>query len=429
MLGPHNVNLFDRIKETSYTLGTSNFVLNGAVGGFSSFGSVYANNSNLFYAATDGTFYEVGSGVYLSGVQNTLVRFPFRSSNNNNKVNFGEGLKEIFVTYPATNCVFTASGIESINAPQSSGIPFWVSSNALNYSTNLIWNNTNSRLGIKKTNPSYAIDIGGSVTESLIRSSGIIAGPSGLIFPSGNTDPSYFGGTQLTHYESNQLNSTTGSDDVLELSGIAQNHILLKKQNAGFVFAGPASGCTPPCSPDYPTFRPLLAEDIGDLDLTVLDTGINIRPKLGVNTSRLDGRVTSYTNEFDPNANSGWLKASYTASGLYGGGISLIDTVNASLTGQFGYQFYTTEAGTNLNIKMGSPSGIGQHVLMFDTNNQSGILASTMDFYGQKLRIRNSKTPPSVSAVGNSGDICWDSGYIYVCVAPNSWKRATLATW
>jgi len=32
-------------------------------------------------------------------------------------------------------------------------------------------------------------------------------------------------------------------------------------------------------------------------------------------------------------------------------------------------------------------------------------------------------------AAGNTGDICWDASNIFVCVATNTWKKATIATW
>jgi hypothetical protein len=271
MLESHTIFLQDRIKETSYTVGAGSFVLNGASNGFSSFGSVYTNGDNLFYAATDGTFYEVGSGVYVTGVQNFLIRFPFRSTNNNSIVNFGEGLKEVFVTYPATNSVYSASGLQGYQAPQQSGIAYWSTSNILNYDSNFVWDESNDRIGIRKNNPSYTIDIGGTAAQSIIRSSGLLVGSSGIVFPSGNNgNSSYIGGTQLSHYEPIVLNNLTGSDQILELSGVAQNNILLKKQNAGLVFAGPASGCTPPCSPDYPNFRPLTWEDIPKLPIKTI---------------------------------------------------------------------------------------------------------------------------------------------------------------
>lgn len=39
------------------------------------------------------------------------------------------------------------------------------------------------------------------------------------------------------------------------------------------------------------------------------------------------------------------------------------------------------------------------------------------------------KTPASATASGNSGEVCWDSNYLYVCVGQNSWKRTALASW
>jgi len=45
---------------------------------------------------------------------------------------------------------------------------------------------------------------------------------------------------------------------------------------------------------------------------------------------------------------------------------------------------------------------------------------------GDKLIIQTTKTPTPSSANGVAGSICWDSNYIYVCVAANTWKRASL---
>ena len=47
---------------------------------------------------------------------------------------------------------------------------------------------------------------------------------------------------------------------------------------------------------------------------------------------------------------------------------------------------------------------------------------------GKIIRLDTSKTPASSGATGNQGEICWDSNYVYVCTATNSWKRATLST-
>lgn len=56
--------------------------------------------------------------------------------------------------------------------------------------------------------------------------------------------------------------------------------------------------------------------------------------------------------------------------------------------------------------------------------------AETMlDISDDSLRIRESMTPVSSSAPGQVGEIAWDDGYVYVCVAPDTWKRAELVSW
>lgn len=79
-----NFFLADRIKETSRFTGTNSISLDGAVDGFSSFGDFYASGDLVFYAVTDNTKYEVGSGIYeKDGSTRVITRNPFRSSNIN----------------------------------------------------------------------------------------------------------------------------------------------------------------------------------------------------------------------------------------------------------------------------------------------------------------------------------------------------------
>jgi hypothetical protein len=39
------------------------------------------------------------------------------------------------------------------------------------------------------------------------------------------------------------------------------------------------------------------------------------------------------------------------------------------------------------------------------------------------------QTPASAGATGTAGTVTWDAGYVYVCTATNTWKRAELLTW
>lgn len=263
------IQLDDRIKELSHSTGTGIFRLDGAATGFSAFSSKYAYDDYVFYAISDGTNYEVGSGQYIqNGGNNSLRRYPFKSTNSNSLVDFGAGVKEVFVTYPGRYAVFSASGVSSFDKPQSSGVAFWGSDQILDYDNDLTWDKQQSRLGIRKQSPNYAIDVGGASSYSLVRSSGFIVGNSGIAFS---------GGVQTHPFTPNKLNVVTGTDAVFMYSGSVSETLTFKKQNAGLVLAGPPSGCTPPstCSPDYPSFRPLVDDDIPDLSSLYLKTNSN----------------------------------------------------------------------------------------------------------------------------------------------------------
>ncbi len=40
-----------------------------------------------------------------------------------------------------------------------------------------------------------------------------------------------------------------------------------------------------------------------------------------------------------------------------------------------------------------------------------------------------SDPPASATAPGVAGTITWDAGFIYVCIATDTWKRVAIATW
>lgn len=100
--------LFDRVQETSTTMGTGNFTLAGAVTGFQTFASRYSTGDTLYYAIQEvnagGTptgAWEVGYGTYSAA--NTLTRTTVLSSSNSDAlVNFASGDKRVFVTMTAT---------------------------------------------------------------------------------------------------------------------------------------------------------------------------------------------------------------------------------------------------------------------------------------------------------------------------------------
>jgi hypothetical protein len=99
--------LADRVKETTTTTGTTDFVLSGADTGFQTFAAGVGANNTTYYAVALGTSWEIGLGT-LSSDGLTLARTTvLQSSNSDTKVSFAAGSKYVFVTYPADKAVLT----------------------------------------------------------------------------------------------------------------------------------------------------------------------------------------------------------------------------------------------------------------------------------------------------------------------------------
>jgi len=68
-----------------------------------------------------------------------------------------------------------------------------------------------------------------------------------------------------------------------------------------------------------------------------------------------------------------------------------------------------------------------------DSSGQWGLgtgttaLTASLDVAGDSLRLRTAATPASASAAGVAGTVHWDTSYLYVCVATDTWKCLPLA--
>ena len=96
----------DRVQETTSTTGTSSYALLGAATGYQSFGAVLADGDTTYYAITNDTDWEVGVGTY-STTGPTLARTTIlASSSGGSAVNWGVGVKNIFISYAASKASF-----------------------------------------------------------------------------------------------------------------------------------------------------------------------------------------------------------------------------------------------------------------------------------------------------------------------------------
>jgi hypothetical protein len=81
----------------------------------------------------------------------------------------------------------------------------------------------------------------------------------------------------------------------------------------------------------------------------------------------------------------------------------------------------TVNANTTLN---------GSNTTVTANLNSTGITTiNQLTVANNQLRITTRDTVSSNSATGTQGQIRYDTDYIYVCVANNVWKRASLSSW
>ena len=111
----------------------------------------------------------------------------------------------------------------------------------------------------------------------------------------------------------------------------------------------------------------------------------------------------------------------FTGFGFYVAGASGICAVKSD--GFFSFSNSSTNANGTRDIAL--------------SRNSSGVLEVNSGTAGtfRDLIVRNFRmssptgVPATAGATGTEGSIRWDSSYIYVCTAANTWKRVAISTW
>lgn len=67
-------------------------------------------------------------------------------------------------------------------------------------------------------------------------------------------------------------------------------------------------------------------------------------------------------------------------------------------------------------------------LVLRDPSGNASVRTVNVNIFAANLTISNS-VPATATSNGIAGTIRYDSSYIYVCVATNTWKRAAISTW
>ena len=131
-------------------------------------------------------------------------------------------------------------------------------------------------------------------------------------------------------------------------------------------------------------------------------------------TGNLTGNVTS-------TGSSSFTSVAVTGGTINGTQIGATSASAGTFTG-------ITVTGTATIATISASAGAIDGTNIGSTTPDAGTF-TTLATTGDKVSVQTAKTPASAGASGTAGDIAWDTNYIYVCVATNTWKRALLSTW
>lgn len=290
----------------------------------------YTNVHEHVFSGVPGTTFFMPSDHMVHGVNTNAAKTTAATSGSDyasasRPVDFDAGTKEVFITYPGARAVYNAYGIDpDVTEPKESGLAIWKNNQILSYSSNLVWNDSGNFLGIRKNDPSFAIDIGGLKSFSQVRASGFMDGGSGVLFS--GVAGSWSGGRQLEPFLRNRIANT--ANGVVKLSGLVDEFIGFENQQPSLVFAGPGADCG--CDDATPTFRALVASDfplVGDDGLDNRYVKQNNDGIVGGNDYPFNiGQVALYKSSGQITYDSGILyDATNDRLGLGGGNVGIID--------------------------------------------------------------------------------------------------------
>jgi hypothetical protein len=148
------------------------------------------------------------------------------------------------------------------------------------------------------------------------------------------------------------------------------------------------------------------------------------------------------TSDLVVTADTGTDSTYYLDMGLAGSGYDNTTPTNSLGTSIYPLDAYIYTQGNSGrsggNLTIGTTSTNTAIRLLVGGGNMSNVAANittTGVSISQALTVAGNTIightyiPSTAASTGTAGQIVWDSNYVYVCVAANTWKRANISTW
>ena len=274
----------------------------------------------------------------------------------------------------------------------------------------------------------------GGTTVSTTPPSGINAGD---IWINPNTQQLWFNDGNATIlagpvYTSSQYPSGFFTVDVLDSNSL--NHTVVELRVANILLGV--------FSKDAFTLQP--AQDLDNSYPTTIGVGFTASTISGFKFNSTASTASALTDSNTTYPPSAFVKT--TGNSIMSGTLTITNTnqlilgplndiefsVQPEYTLAQAFQIKSNTANQNFDISLKNTNAGQQSALFINAQTQhTGIYnntpRATLDVNGT-FRI-SSSAPTTATDPGVAGQVAWDTDYVYICVADNVWKRASLATW
>lgn len=130
----------------------------------------------------------------------------------------------------------------------------------------------------------------------------------------------------------------------------------------------------------------------------------NVNYPTAINSGDIVARFGSTPYHGNAAVNSGWPTITTTRIDMLADENQTVSNIGSRL------EFYTTNTQTTTAVKK-------------LTISTAGIVANA------NLFVSNTYVPSLANSIGATGQISYDTNYVYICLGANNWKRANLAAW